>query len=83
MKKMVRYILNTSRLYVLLSGLFQSIPLELIQNNKISSLTQTSTFKKVSKITSPSGISANIRQQLWEESTIILARLEHKLLKQK
>lgn len=42
--------LKTGRLYASCSVLFQSTPLELIPDNKISSLTQTSTFEKVTKI---------------------------------
>lgn len=63
---MGRYILNTGRLYASRSILFQSIPLELIQNNKISSLTQTSAFKNYFSD--------------WHKhhQTIILGRLEHK-----
>lgn len=62
MQKMGRCILNSSRLHALLSVLYQSILLELIQNSKICSLIQTSAFNKITKIPPLTGISTNIRQ---------------------
>lgn len=60
MQKMGRCILNSSRLHALLSVLYQSILLELIQNSEICSLIQTSTFNRITQDPSLTGINTNI-----------------------